>query len=95
MQSLTLHLVKVLTPGQNPILRNTAFGMAHVGVYFGSMLTSPLAYARVTTVGAATTNLWRRWVAATPGVYTVVASNNCDNLILSVVVTGSLKIYAL
>lgn len=93
LQSLTLHLVKVLTPGQNPVLKNTAFGMAHVGLYFGSMLTSPVAFTRAATVGASTTNLFRRWRAETPGVYYVVVANNCNNLILSVACTGAAKLF--
>jgi hypothetical protein len=95
LQSLSIHLVKILTPGENAILRNTAFGMAHVGLYFGGMLTSPLAYARLLNVGVCTTNLFRRWAVTTPGVYTVVIANNTDNLILSLSATGSVKmIYA-
>lgn len=92
VRSLTLHLLKILTPGEIALLRNTAFGMCHIGVYFGTMLTSPIAYARLLSVGACTTNLFNRWRFTTPGIYTVVVANNTENLVLSMAATGAVRL---
>jgi len=93
VKCLTVHLVKVLTPGPLADYNNTALGMASVGVYFGPMMCSPLVYASAGNVGAFTVNPFTTYTFLSPGIYSVVLSNNTNNLDLSVVVTGSLKLY--
>jgi len=90
---LTLHILKLLTPSVTPSVTNSALGMCSVGVYYGSMLTAPLAYVRVNNAGSALLNPYVRHTFATPGIYTVVISNNTSNCDLSVCVTGAMKLY--
>jgi hypothetical protein len=93
LKSLTVTLVRVLTPGQVPDLLNSSLGLCSVGLYFGPMLSSPLAYAKVTTAGAATVNPFSTKVFSSQGFYTVLVANNTSNLDLSVAVSGALKLY--
>ena len=47
VRGLVIHCVKNLTPGISPVYATTSLGTVSVGVYFGSVLTSPLALAYV------------------------------------------------
>lgn len=93
LRTLTLHVPKALTANVTPILFNSALGYVSVGVYFGDMLTSPLAVAKMSGVGSSTVNPFARHVFSTPGIYTVVVSNNTTNADFSVVTTGAFKLY--
>lgn len=93
LAALNLHVVKVLTPGASPVYINTSLDSVSVGLYFGSAVCCPLASVRVATVGSAMLNPYRRASISTPGVYTVLVSNNTSNLDFSVVVSGSARIY--
>lgn len=93
MRTLTLHVPNILTPTLTPILFNSALGCVSVGVYFGDMLTSPLAVAKMSGVGSCTVNPFSQHVFATPGIYTVVVSNNTNNVDYAVIVTGAFKLY--
>jgi len=89
---LTLAVISILTPGVVPAFLNTAMNACSVGLYRGTMLTSPLAYASFTNM-TSTTNPFSSCVIETPGTYTLIVSNNTDNTDLSVTATGSIKIY--
>lgn len=93
-RNLTLHVVKILTPGDLPTYTNTALGAASVGLYFGETLTSPIAWASVGSVGVAAINPYTVHRVISPGLYTVIVSNNTDNLDLAVCVTGSFRLFA-
>ena len=93
LSNLTLHVVKILTPGPLPVYTNTALGACSVGLYFGNTLTSPLAWASIGTVGVATVNPFAVYRVATPGLYTVIVSNNTSNIDLSACVTGSIRLF--
>jgi hypothetical protein len=93
LRCLNLHLIKVLTPGVIPDYINRSLGLASVGVYEGSMLTGAVALVKGLQVGVSQFNQWsvRRFIS--PGSYEVVISNNTRNIDVSVVVTGTLKVY--
>jgi hypothetical protein len=93
LRALTLHVVSNLSPGQVPVYHTTSLGAISVGLYFGSALTSPLALATLNTVGTSMTNPFHATKCVSPGVYTVVVSNNTSNMDFSVVVTGATKLY--
>jgi hypothetical protein len=93
MRTLTLHVPSALTPNVTPTLLNAALGCVSVGVYFGNMLTAPLAVAKMSGVGSCTVNPFSQHILATPGIYTVVVSNNTSNADYAVVVTGAFKLY--
>ncbi len=93
LRSLTLHVVKNLTPGQVPTYSTTSLGAISAGLYFGSALTSPLAIASTLSSGYSAVNPYAVVKCVCPGVYTVYVSNNTSNMDFSVVVTGSLKHY--
>lgn len=93
MRTLTLHVPNTLTPNVTPALFNSALGYVSVGVYFGDMLTSPLAVAKMSGIGSSTVNPFMQHVFATPGIYTVVVSNNTSNVDYAVVATGAFKLY--
>lgn len=95
LRSLTLQVLKILTPGPLPIYTNTALGAASVGLYLGEALTSPIAWAFVGSVGTASTNPFNVRRVVTPGLYTVIISNNTSNLDLSVCATGCVRLYSL
>ena len=93
LRSLTLNLCRLLTFGQNPEYANTCMGMVSVGLYFGPMITSPLAYTKNITIGVSTINPWAKKILKCPGLYSVLVSNNTSNIDASVCVAGSLKLY--
>lgn len=92
LRSLTLHVIRNLTPGPLPVLVNTVLGPVSAGLLFGSAVTAPLASVRQDTEGASCLNPFTPAICATPGVYSVVLSNNTSNIDYSVVLTGSAKI---
>jgi hypothetical protein len=93
LRALNLHLIKVLTPGVVPVYVNRSLGLASVGVYEGTMLTGAGALVKGLQVGVSQFNPWqvRRFIS--PGTYTVLISNNAQNIDLSLAVTGTLKVY--
>jgi hypothetical protein len=93
LRALNLHLIKVLTPGVVPVYVNRSLGLASVGVYEGTMLTGAGALVKGLQVGVSQFNPWqvRRFIS--PGTYTVLISNNAENIDLSLAVTGTLKVY--
>lgn len=93
LKLLTIQVVKILTPGPLPGYTNTALGTASIGLYLGTSITSPLAWASTNTVGSSICNPFSSHIVATPGLYTVIVSNNTNNLDLSVAATGSMRIY--
>ena len=92
-RSLTLNLIRILTFGQTPTFLNSAFGVVSVGMYFGPMISSPIAYAKVDTTGASMVNPYKRKVLRSPGTYSVLIANNTNNIDVSVCATGSMKLY--
>ena len=93
VRNLTIHCVKNLTPGQVPVYATTSLGTVSVGLYFGSALTSPLAVAYVLNLGISSINPFHVVKCLSPGVYTVVISNNTTNMDFSVAATGVAKLY--
>lgn len=94
IRSLVLHVIRNLTPGPLPSSMNTTLGIASVGIYLGPMLTSSPALVRGPTTGSFALNSFGLHDIVTPGNYTVIVANHTDNFDLSVIVTGSLKLYA-
>ena len=92
IRSLTLMVVKILTPGVVTEYLNTAMSLCSVGIYRGTMISCPLLYAAFADSNA-TNNPFSPCVIETPGDYTVRVSNNTNNVDLAVVATGSAKIY--
>jgi hypothetical protein len=95
LRSLTLHVLRILTPGPQPIYTNTALGAASAGIYLGETVTSPIAWTFVGSVGAASTNPFHVRRMITPGTYTVIVSNNTANLDLAVCATGCVRLLSL
>lgn len=93
VRGLVIHCVKNLTPGISPVYATTSLGTVSVGVYFGSVLTSPLALAYVLNLGVSSVNPFQVVKCLSPGVYTVVISNNTTNMDFSVAATGVAKLY--
>ena len=91
LHSLTLHLLRILTPGVAPRLNNTSLGLASVGVYLTSMLTGSAALVRCRAPGAISHGAPSRF--NTPGLHRIIVSNNSSNVDLAVVVTGAAKKY--
>lgn len=94
LASMTLNVLRVLTPGASPEYVNTALNSVSVGLYFGDSVASPVAVVKTATVGASVLNPYRRVRVGAPGVYTIKVSNNTSNLDFSVVVTGALRLHS-
>lgn len=94
LKNLCVHVNRILTPGVLPVYANTALGTASVGLYLDGALTSPIAFARTTTVGATSVYPYAVHTAVTPGLYTVVVSNNTSNVDLSVCASGAFRVYS-
>lgn len=92
LRSLTISVVAILTPGVVPAFLNTAMSLCSVGLYRGTIITSPLAYTAFTNM-TSTVNPFSTCVIETPGTYNVIVSNNTNNTDLAVLVTGSAKLY--
>lgn len=93
LRSMTLHLLKILTPGTTPIMNTTSLGLVSVGVYLTGMLTGSPAFVQLTVPGAASYRPSAPAKFSSPGLYTFVVSNNTSNVGLSVIVTGSAKLF--
>lgn len=93
VRGLVIHCVKNLTPGAVPIYATTSLGAVSVGLYFGSVLTSPLALAYVVNLGISSVNPFHIVKCLSPGVYTAIISNNTTNMDFSVAATGVAKLY--
>ena len=93
LRALTLNVVRVLTFGAIPSYLNSAFGLCSVGLYFGPMISSPIAYVKITTNGAALMNPYARKIIRSPGIYNVIVANNTNNMDIAVCATGSMKFY--
>jgi len=93
VRALAIQCVKNLTPGAVPVYATTSLGTVSVGVYFGSVLTSPLALAHVLNLGVSSINPFHVIKCLSAGVYTVVISNNTTNMDFSVSATGVAKLY--
>lgn len=94
MRSLTVHLVKILTPGVVPVLDNTALGLCSAGIIAGSMATSVIGSVFTNGIGSGTWSAEQPVIITAPGVYRVLAFNNAANIDLSVTVTGSVKFFS-
>ena len=92
LRSLNLALLAVLNPDSTPVFLNSALGLCSVGLYHGTMISSPLAYT-FSQGGATSTNPFSPCVVETPGTYDIILSNNTSNTDLSVAATGVLKLY--
>lgn len=93
IRGLTIHLVKILTPGVSPVLDNTVLGLCSSGVLIDSMATSAIGCVFVNGLGAACMSSDQPVILTAPGTYRIVCFNNANNVDLSVVVTGSAKLY--
>lgn len=93
LRSLTLHLLKILTPGVGAILDNTVSGLCSVGIVIGSMATSVIGQVSINGLGASTWTADQPVIITAPGTYRVVAFNNSSNIDVSLAVTGSMKLY--
>lgn len=94
LKNLCVHVVRILTPGVLPVYANTALGTASAGLYLDGALTSPIALARTSVVGAVSTYPYAAHVAVTPGLYTVVVSNNTTNVDLAVCASGVFRVFS-
>ena len=100
LRYLVINIIRMLTPGAVPDQVNTGFGLATVGLYAGSMLSSPLVSLSTVTVGATMLNPAIPRRITTPGRYEVRVFNNTGRAVdgavdLSLVVTGALRIFRL
>lgn len=93
LRSLTLHLVKTLNPGKSPTYRNQRLGLVSAGLYYGSNIASPIVRVRLTDTGAKAIHPFGYCRVLTPGIYSVLVSNNTQNLDFAVVVTGEAKVF--
>jgi len=93
VRGLVIHCVKNLTPGAVPVYATTSLGAVSVGVYFGTVLTSPLALTYVFNLGISSINPFHIVKCLSPGVYTAIISNNTTNMDFSVAATGVAKLY--
>lgn len=94
IRSLVLSSYRNLSPGNVPEYLTGSLGILSVGLYFGSTITSPLAVAVLAKLGTSMINPYKSCRCKTPGVYSVIVSNNTLNMDYSVAVTGCVKIYA-
>jgi hypothetical protein len=92
LRMLAISLITILTPGVVGLYLNTAMEICSVGLYRGTMICGPIAYAAFREQ-ACSTNAFARCVVATPGIYKIIVSNNTSNLDISVAATGSFKFY--
>lgn len=92
LRSLTLHVVKILTPGEVPQLTTTALGTASVGLYAQAVGTIPITYVSVPTAGSASLNPFALVRVTAPGSYLLGIVNHTSNLDLAVAVTGAFQL---
>jgi len=94
LRSLTVHLVKILTPGVAATLDNTVLGLCSAGIIVGSMATCVIGNVIVNDLGAGCWRSDQPVIITSPGIYRVLAFNNANNVDLSVAVTGSVKFFS-
>jgi len=93
MACCNLQVYKVLSFGVSPLLLDDTLGLASVGLLASTMLTSAVGLVSTKAVGTMTWNQDQPVVITAPGIYRAVVFNNCSNVDLSVVVTGSVRIF--
>jgi len=93
MACCNLHVYKVLTFGVSPALLDDTLGLASIGLLASTMLSSAVGLVSTNAVGVMTWNQDQPVVITAPGIYRVVVFNNCSNVDLSVIVTGSVRIF--
>jgi hypothetical protein len=93
LRGLTVHLAKILTPGVVPSLDNTVLGLCSAGLIIGSMATSVMGNVFTNGLGAACWTADQPVIITAPGTYRLLAFNNSSNVDVSVVVTGSAKLF--
>lgn len=92
IRCLNLHLVNIITPTAVPATFNTALGIVSAGIFLGPMFCSSAALLSSSSPGIISMNPFQFQDFATPGLYTVVVSNNTSNVDVSVLLTGVAKI---
>ena len=93
LRALTIHLVRILTPGVVPLLDNTVLSLCSAGLLIGSMATSAMGIVYLNGLGAGCWTADQPVIVTAPGIYRVVAFNNSSNVDLTVVVTGSIRLF--
>src|ERR1051326_8151685 len=76
IRNFTLNLIRVLSPGVVSDRINTPQGLCSFGLYFGSMLCTPMLLVVAKQVGAVTLNGFVSHSFVTPGYYSAVVFNN-------------------
>ncbi len=95
LRSLHLHLLQILTPGVVPSLETGGLGLVSVGFYLGGgMLTGGIGVVGLSQAGVASYHPAQPVWVTSPGVYRVVVANNSSNVDVTVLVTGSLRIFS-
>lgn len=98
LRALTLTVLAQLNPENVSDTLNTPQGLCSVGVYSGSMVSTPLALISTPAAGTVSMNPFRERKLVNPGLYTVILVNNTGRTVsqsadISVCVTGTLKLY--
>lgn len=93
MCCLHLQVFKLLTYGVLPVMADSSLGLCSVGLLASTMFTSAVGLVTLNAVGTATWNQDQPIVITAPGLYRVIVYNNSLNTDLSVVVTGSARIF--
>jgi hypothetical protein len=95
LSSLNVHLIQILTPGVVPSVESTSLGIVSAGLYlYGGMMTGGLGVAAASSPGVSSISPLQPVVVTAPGRYSVMVSNNSNNVDVSVAVTGSLRIFS-
>jgi len=94
LRSLTLHIIKILTPGVKPFSEVTVNGIASVGLQFAGMATGMIGSVNLENVGSATWNPYEPVLITAPGTYQVTVRNHTNNVDMAIAVTGSVKIFS-
>jgi len=93
--ALNVHLLQILTPGVVPSVETTSLGLVSAGLCLGNgMMTGGLGTAAASAPGVSSIHPVQRVIATAPGTYKLIVSNNSNNVDVSVVVTGSLRIFS-
>ena len=98
LRCLNMNVLRVLTPGVEPDLINSAYGWVYVGVFAGYMAASPFVVVASSQVGLNELYPNSEKIIASPGTYSVKLVNNTgrtyDKAVdLAVCVTGTIKFY--
>ena len=95
---LTLNILRATATQSSPDAINSPFGWAAVGLYAGSIVTSPLLYVAGSQIGVTATDPYQDCAIVTPGNYSVRVFNNTGltgqtAVDLAVSVTGMIRFY--